>query len=168
MTEALLDRLDHLERANRELAGRLDRAERDRRRLVRVAATAMVGAAMLAGLGAAAGTRVLEAERLVIRDRDGEPRIELGTIDGVAYLFLLDGDGIRRVDLNARSGAVASLLMNDPDGRLRAALGTKGDRSYLLLHAREGGRAVDLGVGPDDVPHLFLHPPGDPPRDRSD
>ncbi|MGH7386345.1 MAG: hypothetical protein ACREKG_14300, partial [Candidatus Rokuibacteriota bacterium] len=87
---------DHLTR-------RLDRLERENRRLKLLGALALLGLAALTVMGQTAATQVvntIEAERFVLRDGAGNARATLGLRpDGTAALALADDAQQERVVL---------------------------------------------------------------------
>ena len=76
------------------LARRLDRLERENRRLKRLGALALIGLAALTIMGQTASAPVantIEAERFILRDASGNARASLGVRpDGTAALALAD------------------------------------------------------------------------------
>jgi hypothetical protein len=63
------------------LLERLQKLERDNRRMKRVGAVVLVATAALILMGQAGKNRTLDADSLVIRDASGNTRIELGTLE---------------------------------------------------------------------------------------
>jgi hypothetical protein len=81
-----------------DLTRRLDRLEQDNRRLKATGAVAVIILAGLLLMGQAGPTKVVEAEKFVVRDAKGTIRAELfGTASGAAELHLADKDGIQRL-----------------------------------------------------------------------
>jgi hypothetical protein len=87
------------------LERRLDRLERENRRLRRLFVVGL-GALAVVPLGAPVAARALapptsliEAQRFVVRDEAGTVRATLGLEDGGARLVLRDGDGSITVEL---------------------------------------------------------------------
>lgn len=154
--DALIDRLDRLDRENQVLRDHLERTEVATRRRSRRGQLALFGGCVLLIAGAAWQDRVIEAERIVIRDVEGHRRIELGTNDkGVGYQLFYDRDGTQRIDIGHWNGGGAYLFMNDPDGDRRVDLGEKEAQSWLILHDKDGERRVDLGVDRQGGSYLF-------------
>jgi hypothetical protein len=117
---------------NGELARRISSLERANHRLAALLAALAVGVCLAFALGAGtARTETLEARRLVLRDREGRIRVELGTEPTGSCLSLLDDRGRRRIRLRA---------MNDGTAVLRIEAGTL---------AEDTRRVVDLKVPPD-------------------
>jgi len=120
---------DHLTR-------RLDRLERENRRLKLVGGLALLGMAALTVMGQTAPTSVantLEAERFVLRDGAGNVRATLGLRpDGTAALALADDTQQDRAVLSVTAPGQAAVDFSDRAGHLRAGLGVRADGSALL------------------------------------
>lgn len=105
------------------LAQRLERAERENRSLRRVGVLMLVGVAALLIAAQPTASRVVEAEKFVVRDAGGKIRAELGAPpDGRVALTLFDRDGGPRVELRVLTDGRVGLLLHDKDGKPRAAL----------------------------------------------
>jgi hypothetical protein len=91
-----------------EVNARLERLERDNRRLRRWLGAVAVGAIvpiLLAASHEKAG-KTLEATKIVLKDAKGKVRAEIGTQpDGSASLALLDEEGATVAKLSGQSGA---------------------------------------------------------------
>ena len=73
------------------VAERLERVERENRRLKRWGAVALIGIAAVVLTGQAKASRVVQAEKFVVQDAEGKVRAELGTFpDGKMALVLFD------------------------------------------------------------------------------
>lgn len=94
------------------LTKRIDRLERENRRLKRVGVVVLVGLAAIGLMGQAAG-RTVEAERFVLRDASGKARGAWGVAGGGTALFLLDQDGKHRVELSLGSDGSPSFVLRD-------------------------------------------------------
>ena len=104
------------------IAQRLERLERSDRRWRRLAACGVLGVAAVALMGQRPTSRVVEAERFVLRDAAGHARAEL-MVEGeqsVALRFK-DADSMPRLTLGVENGA-ALVVLNERGGRLRAGL----------------------------------------------
>ena len=104
------------------IAQRLERLERSERRWRRLAACGVLGVAAVALMGQKPASRVVEAERFVLRDAAGHARAEL-MVEGeqsVALRFK-DADSMPRLTLGVENGA-ALVVLNERGGRLRAGL----------------------------------------------
>jgi hypothetical protein len=91
------------------LEGRLDRLERENRRLKRLLGAGL-GALVIVSLTGPAAARALappaaqiEAQRFVVRDAAGRVRATLGLDAGAARLVLMDGDGSITVELGGET-----------------------------------------------------------------
>ena len=123
------------------LVQRLDRLERENRRLKRVGFLVAIGiaAAVLMGQARTAG-RVVEAEKFLLRDPSGKPRAQLAVrADGTSGLALYARDGKPRAGLTVGADGSASPRLNDRDEKNRAVLGVAADgRAAMGLFDRDG------------------------------
>ena len=78
--DVLVGRLDRMETKNHEQKRAVERLERENRRLKRTGATILIGAFLLAIVGADGKTESpsLEARQLTVREKDGKSSITLG------------------------------------------------------------------------------------------
>ena len=104
------------------LEDRLEKLERDNRRLKYVAALVLTCAAAFVSLGIAPSSRIIEAEGFVLRDDSGKVRAILGVSAAGPALSLRDGNGIERVLLAAQANGAPLLRFSDADGKDRAVL----------------------------------------------
>ncbi len=142
------------------LERRLDRVERENRRLkqVGVVVLAVIAAVMLMGHGAPRKVaKVVEAEKFVLRDADGRVRGRLHTKpDGTAGLSLLDKGGTRRIALSV-SPKGSGFEVYEKTGPLRALLGLASDGTVgLVLNDKLEKRSIALYAGSDWLPMLKL------------
>ena len=162
-----------------ELVERLEKLERDNRRLKRFGAAAMV---LVAALGLVAATRpvpsVLKAHELEILDNAGRVRIRLGVgprKEG-ADVTLFDAAGKRREDLGAddagaawihfldSQGHAAMLLVHIP-ARLSTFLGLGSEGQSEITLARPATKAgppspgIDIAVRGASEPSVALFGP---------
>jgi hypothetical protein len=152
----------------RDLEARLLRLEADHRRLKRAAGLLLLVAAALPLFGQAK-TKVVEAERFVVRDEQGAIRANLGMNPqggvGVAFLgqnrvFLgvsldsagfqiQDGTGKPRVGISLRPDGSEGLILFGSDTKPRVELSLKGDESpELAFRAKDGTPRMSLGIQP--------------------
>jgi len=123
---------------SRDLMRRLDRIERENRRLKRLWGTTMLLVVALALMGQSAPSnvpKVLEAERFTVRDPNGTPRASWGI------------------------GSTGALVMgmNDKNGKTRITLSVEPDGSPSFdFRGKDGTRRFILFVKPDDRPELAL------------
>ncbi|MFQ5852935.1 MAG: hypothetical protein ACE5JU_20435 [Candidatus Binatia bacterium] len=148
------------------LARRLDRVERENRRLKRagVVALAVIGAVVL--MGQATGSKVVEAENFTVRDASGRVRAELRmeslTGGWSPRLKFYDDDGKLRAVLGLVGNDATELRFFKRNGKQRAGLSVweskqhGGDWSRLVFFDRNGNPRIDLGVQDDNPPYLLL------------
>ncbi len=153
---------------------RLDGLERENRRLRRVAVALLAGVLVLgafAFLPRGRNGRTIEAERLVLRDKEGRLRGSFGVDkSGLPALKIFDHRGLEQIMLGVQSedfamlsfydhGATRVLLDTSVEGatslrlfdasqREKAALFLKPD-SEAGLRIVNGDQVVNLGLGPD-------------------
>jgi hypothetical protein len=103
-------------------------------------------------------SHILEAERIVIKDRAGKVRAAFGVMDssGSPGLVLYDPEANANVVLNLGADQEPGLWLYNKD-RLRGALTVKGDRSLLELFDKENHRRLVLGVYHDSKPGMELY-----------
>ncbi len=121
-----------------KLVQRLDRLERENRRLKRIGALVVVGIAAVVLMGQARLSKVakvIEAEKFVLRDTSGQ----IGAI-----LFTVDGGS-------------PHLEFRDKKRNLRITLGVLGDVGHLSLFSENGNSAITLRALPDGSPHLQFY-----------
>lgn len=125
------------------LARRLDRVERENRRLKRagIAALAVIAAVVL--MGQVTGGRVakvVDAEKFILRDWEGKKRAELMTISSGAYLGLDGPDGKTRVTIAVLDEPILTLYgEGEGAGAIRVLLGVNDvDSPYLKLVGKDG------------------------------
>jgi hypothetical protein len=139
------------------LATRLDRLERDNRRLRRWVCALGTGLAALLTMGQLPpGPKVVEAESFVVRGAKGEPRALLGGIAGGAVtLALRDERGAERLTLVAAADGESTVRLTGPDGaNIEAA--ARADGSRIGLEGRARKASIALGVNGADLPAITL------------
>lgn len=141
------------------LGQRLDRLERENRRVKRVGAVVLVGiaAAALMGQARTAG-RKMEAERFVVLDSSGKRRAELGVWpDGWAGLAIFDLDGKGRAGLRLAPDGAPSLALFDPDGKKRAELYAEpNNKAGLVLTDKDGKTSFPPGTAASTMPQAWV------------
>jgi len=104
------------------LTQRLDRVERENRRLKRIGGVALIGLAAVALMGQAMPgkvAKVVEAERFIVRDLSGGARANLGLDpEGTIRLVLLDKRGTPVLTLAGMSSGSSALALGSKDGVL--------------------------------------------------
>jgi hypothetical protein len=120
----VLQRLDRLEQENR-------RTNRQCRRWRRVATVSLLGAVVLTigGANLADVSKVIEAERFVLRDRSGAKRIQLS----------VDADGTARQDFCDKDGKTLMKLFVKPDGTPQQDFNDQGGRHLISLAVMPDG-----------------------------
>lgn len=162
---------------------RLERVERENRRLKGVGAVAILGLAAGVLMGpATAGTdaRVVEAEQFVLRDGEGKARAWLnvseGSVnlaladkdeksralmyvldDGTAGFALRDKESTRRAGLYVLADGSPALSLAGKEGRMRAKLAVLPSGSHgLILATKDGRTPLELKVGTNDLPDVSM------------
>src|SRR5437879_6012790 len=101
-----------------DLAQRVERLERENRRLKRAGLVALALAAVLVLTGRARSSRVMEANRFVLRDTSGRVRAELKTEEDLSpRLVLLDSHGASRAWLDLSKKGEPTLRFWDAMGK---------------------------------------------------
>lgn len=122
------------------LGRRLDRLERENRRLKRVGvvALAVIGAVVM--MGQATGGRLVDAGKFILRDWEGRKRGELMTISSGAYLGLDGPNGKTRVTIAVLDEPILTLYGEGAGaGAIRVLLGVNAvDSPYLKLFDKNG------------------------------
>lgn len=143
------------------LAQRLDRVERENRRLKRGGAVVLAVVAAVVLMGQATGdkvAKVLEAESFVVRDSKGALRAILGVWeDDEVRLLLPDRNGKSRAILAVKPDGSPYLGLYDKDGKRRIGMAVLQDGMLALgLAYTDDKSRAGLSVGPDGSPRLFL------------
>src|SRR5947209_3129688 len=111
--------------------GRLDGLERENRRLRWIAGGLLVGVVVLGAVaifGPDRARRTLVAERLVIRDREGRVRASFGLdASGLPGLKIFDRRGLEQIELGIPSEDMSMLSFSD-----------RGSNRFLLDTSIEG------------------------------
>lgn len=148
MSEAMMEKL----------ARRLERVERENRRLKRgaVAIAGVIVAAVLMGQGGSK-SRIIEAEGFKLVDAAGVPRGGLVTFpDGSVVLRLSDKDGKAGANLFVEADGSVAFALSNKDGMPGASLNVKADGSVSLALADKGKATAGLQVGADQSTGLLL------------
>ena len=140
------------------LARRLDKVERENRRLKQAGVVALTVIAAVVLMGQATGSKVakvVEAEQFVVLDASGKTRVQLGvTTTGRAVLFLRDQEEKLRVQLVAAAGEQAQIRYGGSNLHLVDVFGAHAELSVfdrtpvLSLLDTSGKTRVRLGVEP--------------------
>src|SRR5262249_45021019 len=117
-----------------DVVGQLELLRRERRQILSVGSALLGAGLLMVALGAGLGRRanVVEAEQIVLRDRDGKVRATLATMpDGSPSFALLDDRGRDLIRLHGSTGENATLSLSNK-GEPRAALSTNADGTAVL------------------------------------
>jgi hypothetical protein len=148
---------EKMEGAKPDLVGvlaRLETIERENRRLGQWGVVVVLGIVALALMGAVAGkgTKVVEAQRFVVRDRDGNVRGEFGYTDEHSVtLRILDGKGKNRIDLRVDVLDSPLFTLRDRKDMARITLGIDPrtamlDNWALIFSDGDGKRQAELST----------------------
>jgi len=142
----------------------LSAAKRRNRWLLAVAVLAVAGLGLAWALtrgtpaayaqGAAAGKKVIRANKFILEDEKGEIRVMLDVIEGSPTLNLSDEKGEIRVMLDVNKDG-AGLMLSDEKGKPRAILAMTKEGPGLLLFDENGKARAALAVG-GNRPGLLL------------
>ena len=129
------------------LRTRLDRLERESRRLKRATLVVIVGAAGVLLMGQISPHRwakTLEAEEFVLRDGRGQIRASLATTQGSSSTILqIHGDnGKPRTRITVSSDGTSSLEVMDSGDHVRLLLGVKENGSPRIWLGNEAGKII--------------------------
>jgi len=147
------------------LTQRLDRLERENRRLKRIGGVAVIGLAAVALMGQTMPgkvAKVVEAEQFVLRDASGTIRGRLHTSsNGIAGLFL--SSGTASAGLRVGADGLAILAMSE-HGEPRVVLGNHKNSPEVLLIDKSNKVRVKLEIEGDGEPRLALYDGARQPR----
>ncbi len=142
------------------LTQRLDRLERENRRLKIAGAVLLLALAAVGVMGQVlpkAVPKVVEAERFVLRDTRGRTRATLDAEgSGTLALSLYDQNGKIRASLAVEADGTPRLDLVDQNGKQRVALNVVKDASALVLADQNGKGRISLTVLPGGRPDLAL------------
>jgi hypothetical protein len=134
---------------------RLERLEGESTWIKRIGLAASLLATCVFIVGQARPTRIVDADKFVLRDSSGRMRASLGMVLNGPSLNLYDADGKSRVELGALPGQTALLIM-DEKGKMRAALGSGGDHQALTISDVTGSERVVVDVNGNRPGLVFL------------
>ena|SRR6266581_7436240 len=138
---------------------RLEKVESQNRRLRQTgfAVFLFIGVTLLLGLGAPK-TRTVEAEKFVVRDKQGKERAVLGLeTDGTVGLWLQNKEEGMRVALDLFPEGSSDLGFHDRDGNVRAWLRVLDNGSAELSMNRKSGKpSVMIHMSPDGEGNFAL------------
>jgi len=160
--ESLSDKLD-------SLARECDGLRQQARVLKRVVGLALLGAVALVAGGAlrVEDPRTIEAERFLVKDKDGRVHAALGlsfdpaTNEEFPELIFRDQKGKLRVELAFGPGGMPGLTLRDEDERARLVLGSLPDGSAQMhFYEKAGWGQLSVGAWPDGSGIKLLGPDG--------
>lgn len=142
------------------IRSRLERLEKQNRRLKQIAlgCLALLGAMFL--MGQAHPNRTIEAQAFILKDADGKARAKLGMETGGPTLLLLDAKETPQISVAA--GERPFVGVSNPNGQQLLALGSFSPELFgLMLYGKDNGpplHGIQMGLGVfKGVPHLDLH-----------
>jgi hypothetical protein len=139
------------------LTQRLDRVERENRRMKQAGVITLAVIAAVGLMGQATGKKVpkvIEAEKFVLRDTEGNSRGELTVIAGGSIMRLADEDGNTGAALIVVPDGRRVLELSDKNG-VRAEFTVRDDLAHVLLYDKSFVPRIGMEVQPDGRP--FLH-----------
>jgi hypothetical protein len=130
-----------------EIVSRMERIEKENRRLKRAALVVMLVAGVIVLVGAARPTPdIIRAQKFVVVNARGKEQVVLEA----RALKLYDDEGVKRVDLGADSGqqAGAGLFLYDQHGKPMVDLSVPGlpGSATLAIFDGKGNERADIGV----------------------
>ena len=135
-----------------ETNDRIERLEREVRRLQIGMLVLAVALAATCALGATQGTPdELKLRRLAIMDAEGKERVVASTTpDGIASIQHYDRDGKLRIGIGTAPDGEAGIMHVDTDGKKRIYASTLPDgRAFLSHFDRDEKRRISQGTRPD-------------------
>ena len=127
-----------------EIFDRLGKLERSNRRLKTLFSICLCAGIAFFLMGAAAGPKVVEAEKFVLRDSSGVERGEIFGSDASRGIVFFNKNGERGLGLLV-SDQMNGLIIMDQNGNLRESLTSKLDESNLTLY-RPGSQSAQFEV----------------------
>ena len=140
----------------RDVAKRLERLEKQNRKLKYAGAAALVLVSAVLLMGQAAPVpETIEARQFIVRDADGKARAVLGVTEAGGSLGLCDADGNARALLGVTETG-PTLWLHDADGTTRALLVAAEAGAVLGLHDPNGTLRAVLTIVKEG-PGLLLY-----------
>jgi hypothetical protein len=141
-----------------ELVRRLEKLERDNRRMKRAGIAIL---ALIAGLVAVAATRpvpgVIQAREFDAVDRTGNIRVKMGVGSEGTALTLYDGSGHSEAGLAIpTNGQWPAVWLSDGQDKAKAQMNVAWGNPQIWLEGPQGQGQVFLGVSPSDSPTITL------------
>jgi hypothetical protein len=139
---------------------RIDRLERDNRRLVGLVVVTIIGALVLVveGSGVVRPRKTVEAQSFMLRDKSGTVRAELSLKPDMTPQFVLnDANGRPQVAMDTDEHGQSTLTMYS-GGKMRSHLLSAEDgTSYLKFVSRDGEELSSLYLYPDNSTGLTFN-----------
>jgi|SRR2546421_7799607 len=128
-----------------EILLRLDRLERSNRRLKMAVSVCSLGAIAMMLMGATStAPKVVDAEKIILRDSTGNERGQLFANDNAWGLVLFNKNGTKAASLVVSAGLNAVILY-DQNGNLRQTITTNLDQSeWNIFHP--GSESAQFGI----------------------
>jgi len=141
---------------------RLDKLERQNRRLKRAGAVALIAVAAIVLMGQAAPkSRIVEAEKFVLRDAKQRVRARLETDENSSpALHLYDKESNRRVSLYLTEDGEPVMSLRNARGKPQAELGLNADVARFSLRSPKVNGGVTVEVGTEGSGLLMYGPDG--------
>lgn len=124
---------------------RLEKLERQNRRMKQAGAVALLLATAVLLMGQASPNRTVEANEFVLKDANGRVRGRWSIKADTAQFHLVDTNGVDRISL-AELGNSTLLSLQDSDGGQRASLQVIRQTSQLLLNHADDRASVHLAA----------------------
>jgi hypothetical protein len=137
---------------------RLEKIERQHRRLKRAVAGLLLLGSSLVLMGALASpSRTVKAEHFALLDPRGKVRARLSTIGDSAALSFHDQQGLTRASLTIGADGFPGLVFHDQHGEVRVFLGVVDGEPILGLRDRSGTQRAMVKLGKvDGAPLIFV------------
>lgn len=132
------------------LAERVEKLERQNRKLKGIGATILILAATVVLMGQAPGTRTVEANEFVLKDSTGKVRGRFSIFGENTHMQLFDANGQLRSFMH-----VGGLTLYDGSGKARVAIITGADETILEVYG-PNGETVTVGASSVDDEAGFL------------
>jgi hypothetical protein len=140
-----------------ELAGRLERLERDNRRLKRFALAALVLAATLATIYATQPVpESFTAHEFNVVDDSGGVRVKMGMLLGKPVITFFDAQNMPRALMGVDSSGAPNIYFNDAQGTPRMDMSIGESGPYIMLRDAGGNPGARLEVTASGQPEISL------------
>lgn len=140
------------------IASRLERLERENRRLKQIGVSLALLATVMVVMGQGHSSRTIEAEKFVLRDANGNSRAVLGMVVGMPTLTLSDAKGVPMIVMEGGDDPLFSLSRNG--GKEQVTMLAREELYGLAIYGEPKGpiNGTRVGVGVwKGVPGLTLY-----------